>query len=80
MIQESEPADDDDSQISLSLCKDLLTNEMNLDQMIQIHRQNRINFSRFCVDPYATISHPQLMIKIYDQFYAPEIGIPVVFA
>jgi len=53
---------------------------MTFEEMMKVHRQNLIDFSEFCNDPYSVISHPQLMVKIYDNLYAAELGIPQVFS
>ena len=83
MMKESDTQEgqqEEQAQISLSLCAHLTTPKMTEEELVQTFNDNIVSFDYFSSDPYEVLNDPHLLIKIYDKLYTPEDGIPQVIS
>lgn len=76
----AEDADDEETQIEMSLCADYLTPDMEKEEIYKIFDEHKISYTRFDNNPHSVINNPKLMIKVGDKIYESYIGIPQILS
>jgi len=71
---------EDEQKIGLSLCADQITDTMNEEQIIKVFRENLISFENYATNPSVILADKRLMVRIYDNLYSSEEGIPQIIS
>lgn len=67
-------------QVALSLCRLEINDQKSDIEVIRVFMKNKIYFDVFKDNFEEILKHPNLIIKIHDDLYNPDIGIPQIIS